>query len=55
MKKIKYEDGKPVCPICGNTLEDVGCYKWDCLNDCLPEAMEIQQIENFANVAQGNF
>lgn len=35
------------CPICGNVLEDVGNYKYDCPNDCLPLALEAGQIEDF--------
>jgi len=34
------------CPKCGGELEDVGCYKYDCPNDCFPLAMELWQMEN---------
>lgn len=33
------------CPKCGVKLENVGCYKWDCPNGCLPMAMELWKIE----------
>jgi hypothetical protein len=35
----------PKCPRCGATLEDAGCYKWDCPNDCYPVALELGQME----------
>jgi hypothetical protein len=47
----------PKCPLCGEDLEDVGNYKWDCPLGCLPQAMELGQIEDFAkpfNEAKGD-
>lgn len=35
----------PLCPICKAKLEDVGCYKWDCPNDCFPCSLELWQMK----------
>lgn len=47
----KAELGK--CPQCGVALEDVGSYKKDCPNGCLPVAMEEGEIEDHFSNPEG--
>lgn len=37
------------CPICGGELVDVGNYKYDCPEECLPQAVEQSELDDENN------